>query len=126
MSTVVPSEAPKPRLPVSLQKSAKTPFAQAVFVCGKCARKFPGGRKAVKKALKAGLKTRRWGKVRLVETRCLDLCPKRRQVLASARTLARRRLVVVEPGFEAGPALEELLGPSDEEGAAEQGLALPG
>ena len=108
------------------QKSAKAPFSQAVFVCGKCARKFPGGRKAVKKALKAELKSRRWGKVRLLETRCFDLCPKRRQVLASARTLARRRLLVVEPGFEAGAALETLLGPTGEDGAAEQGLALPG
>jgi hypothetical protein len=107
-------------------KRAKTPFSQAILVCGKCARKFPGGRKAVKKALKAELKSRRWGKVRLVETRCFDLCPKRRQVLASARTLGRQRLVVVEPGFEAGAALEELLGPSGEEAAAEQGLALPG
>jgi hypothetical protein len=107
-------------------KRAKAPFAQAVFVCGKCARKFPGGRKAVRKALKTALKSRRWGKVRLVETRCLDLCPKHRQVLASAMTLARRKLVVVEPGFEAVAALEELLGPTGDQGAAEQGLALPG
>lgn len=121
-SSEPPPLDPQPRR----QKAAKAPFAQAVLVCGKCARKFPGGRKAIKKALKAELKSRRWGKVRLLETRCFDLCPKRRQVLASARTLARHRLVVVEPGFEADAALETLLGPADEDRAAEQGLALPG
>jgi hypothetical protein len=91
---------------------AKTPFAQTVLVCGKCAKKFPGEKnaKGVAKRLKAILKTGRWGKVRVVETRCLDLCPKRRQVLASGRTLAERRLVVVEPGFEPEAALEALLG----------------
>jgi hypothetical protein len=96
---------------------AKTPFDQTVLVCGKCAKKFPGAKnaKGVAKRLKALLKTRRWGRVRVVETRCFDLCPKRRQVLASARTLAERRLVVVEPGFDAEAALTELLGP----GAAE-------
>jgi hypothetical protein len=94
--------------------TAKTPFAQTVLVCGKCAKKFPGekGAKGVAKRLKALLKTRRWGKVRVVETRCFDLCPKRRQVLASGRTLAHRKLVVVEPGFDPEAALVELLGPA--------------
>ena len=100
--------ASEPRL-----QAARTPFAQAVLVCGKCARKLGngGGVKGVKSRLKAVLKHRRWGKVRVVETRCLDLCPKRRQVLASARTLAERRLLVVDPGFDAEVALVQLLGP---------------
>jgi len=94
-------------------KLAKTPFAETVLVCGKCARKFPGEKnaKGVAKRLKAALKDRRWGKVRVVETRCFDLCPKRRQVLASGRTLAEHRLVVVEPGFDIDAALGRLLGP---------------
>ena len=90
---------------------AKAPFDQLVLVCGKCARKSGEGAKDVRSRLKAALKSRRWGKVRVVESRCLDLCPKRRQVLASARTLADRRLVVVEPGFDATAALTRLLGP---------------
>lgn len=107
---------PAPETPVASKSRiarAKTPFDQTVLVCGKCAKKFPDAKKAkgVAKRLKALLKARRWGKVRVVETRCFDLCPKRRQVLASGRTLAERRLVVVEPGFDPQVALTELLGP---------------
>ena len=113
-------------------KIAKAPFSNAVFVCGKCARKFKGAGKPVAKQLKALLKDRRWGKVRVVETRCFDLCPKRRQVLASHRTLAARRLVVVEHGFSPEAALRALLGPPQDEAAGgavadndEAALALP-
>ncbi len=109
-SPVAPDSRVTPDSRITL---AKTPFDQTVLVCGKCARKFPDARKAkgVAKRLKALLKTRRWGKVRVIETRCFDLCPKRRQVLASSRTLAERRLVVVEPGFDPEAALTALLGP---------------
>ena len=99
-------------------KVAKAPFSDTVLVCGKCARKFKGAGKPVAKELKALLKDRRWGKVRVVETKCFDLCPKRRQVLASARTLADHRLVVVEPGFSPDEALRVLLGPPREVEAA--------
>ncbi len=100
-----------PVRPTEGGRRAKAPFADAVLVCGRCARKLPGGRgKGVRKALKAALKSRRWGKVRVVETRCLDLCPKRRQVLASWRTLAEGKLLVVAPGFDPDAALEQLMG----------------
>ena len=116
----------KPAPPRGL-KLAKAPFADTVLVCGKCARKFKGGGKPVAKTLKAVLKDRRWGKVRVVETKCLDLCPKRRQVLASARTLAENRLVVVEPGFSPDEALTALLGPPRVlEPVAEDALSFPG
>ena len=79
------------------------------------------------KQLKAELKDRRWGKVRVVETKCFDLCPKRRQVLASHRTLADHRLVVVEPGFSPEAALTALLGsPRNAEPVAEDALSFPG
>ena len=112
--------------PVGL-KVAKAPFSDTVLVCGKCARKFKNAGKPVAKALKAELKSRRWGKVRVVETKCFDLCPKRRQVLASHRTLADHRLVVVEQGFSPEQALRALLGPpKDVDLAAEDTLSLPG
>ena len=99
------------KAPPQAVRLAKSPFDQMVPVCGKCARKLPGySAKEIRSRLKAALKDRRWGEVRVVESRCLDLCPKRRQVLASARTLAARRLVVVEPGFDAAAALTQLLG----------------
>ena len=119
--------APPPAQAQHSLKLAKAPFSDTVLVCGKCARKFKGAGKPVAKQLKALLKDRRWGKVRVVETKCFDLCPKRRQVLASARTLADHRLVVVEHGFSAEEALSTLLGPPRSvEAAADQALSLPG
>ncbi len=93
-------------------RQAKAPFSETVLVCGKCAKKFPDhrGAKGVRSALKSALKSKRWGKVRLVETKCLDLCPKRRLVLASGATLANHKLVVVDAGFDANTALVQLLG----------------
>ena len=117
---------PAPPKPAGL-KVAKAPFSDTVLVCGKCARKFKHAGKPVAKALKAELKDRRWGKVRVVETKCFDLCPKRRQVLASHRTLADHRLVVVEQGFSLDEALRALLGPpQDVSLATEEALSLPG
>ena len=108
-------------------KIAKAPFSDTVLVCGKCASKFKGAGKPVAKQLKAELKGRRWGKVRVVETKCFDLCPKRRQVLASHRTLAEHRLVVVELGFEPQAALTALLGPPlAVEPVAGDALSAPG
>jgi predicted metal-binding protein len=93
-------------------RQAKAPFAETVLVCSKCAKKFPDGRgaKGVRSALKSALKSRRWGKVRVVETKCMDLCPKRRLVLASGTTLSNHKLVVVDAGFDADAALTQLLG----------------
>ena len=98
---------------------AKAPFRQSVLVCGKCARKLDGegfgrkGRQSLAKALKRELKTGRWGrKVRLVETSCLKLCPKRRQVVAAPHELSAGRLLVAEPGAAAAAVLDRLLGPA--------------
>ena len=118
---------PSQPTPRARLKIAKAPFSDTVLVCGKCARKFKGAGKPVAKALKAELKGRRWGKVRVVETKCFDLCPKRRQVLASHRTLADHRLIVVEPGFSPEDALLALLGPPRAvEPAGEEAMSLPG
>jgi hypothetical protein len=106
MTEATPAEtaSPDPRL-------AKAPFSDVVFVCAKCQRKFKGAGKPVAKQLRRELKGGRWGRVRVVETRCFNLCPKRRQVLASHRTLADHRLLVVEAGFAPEAALDTLLGP---------------
>jgi predicted metal-binding protein len=95
---------------------AKSPAAQTIFVCAKCARKLPGrpGPKGVRAVLKDALKrlspTKDWGKVRIVQAGCFDLCPKRRQVLASGRTLANGKLVVLDADLDANAALDALLG----------------
>jgi predicted metal-binding protein len=90
---------------------ARAPFRQAVLVCGKCARKLGGGFGAgrahpLRKVLKRAWKDEgRAGKLRVVETRCLGLCPKRRQVVATAAALKAGRLWVVEPGEDAAAVL---------------------
>jgi len=95
---------------------AKAPAAQTIFVCAKCAKKLPGrpGAKGVRAILKTALKrlspTKDWGGVRIVQAGCFDLCPKRRQVLASGRTLANGRLVVVDENLDVDAALDALLG----------------
>jgi len=94
---------------------AKAPATQTIFVCAKCAKKLPGrpGPKGVRAALKDGLKrlaaTKGWGKVRIVQAGCFDLCPKHRQVLASGGTLAKGLLVVVDSDLATDAALEALL-----------------
>ena len=121
------ADLPPPLLKPNGLKVAKAPFSDTVLVCGKCARKFKGAGRPVAKELKAALKDRRWGKVRVVETKCFDLCPKRRQVLASHRTLADHRLVVVEHGFSVEQALRALLGPpKDISPLSDEALSLPG
>jgi predicted metal-binding protein len=103
---------------------AKAPAAHTIFVCAKCAKKLPGhpGAKAVRAVLKDALKrlgpTRGWGKVRIVQAGCFDLCPKRRQVLASGETLAHGRLVVVDADLQADAALGALLNARSPPGSA--------
>jgi hypothetical protein len=111
--------------PSVMIRPAKTPGV--VLECGKCRRKLGADGKAIRKALKRALKSRRWGKVRLVETRCFALCPKGRQVLASARSLSDGRLLVVQKNSSLEETLTYLLGPGDGEAdprhLAERGLA---
>lgn len=110
------SLAPALLPPPGCGRWARAPFAQAVLVCGKCARKLdgegfgPDGDRSLKKALKRAARSGAWGrKVRVVETACLDLCPRRRQVAVAADGLGRGRLLVVAPGADAGAVLDALL-----------------
>jgi len=109
-------QAPKPKAAAIGRVSlAKAPAAQTIFICAKCAKKLPGhpGAKGVRTALKAALKrlapSKSWGRVRFVQAGCFDLCPKRRQVLASGRTLANGRLIVVDADLAPEAALAALL-----------------
>ena len=87
---------------------ARPRWNAAILVCGKCLKGVDG--KAVRRGLKAAAKSRT-GKVRLVRTGCLGVCPKRAVAMASARTLARRELVVLREGGSAAAALDRLLPP---------------
>ncbi len=93
----------------SALRRAKTPFAEAILICGKCVRKLGPEGKAVRKRLRKALERRPGETVRLIETRCFSLCPKGRIVLASARTLGERSLMVADPDITAPAALAALL-----------------
>ena len=94
-------------------KTAKAGFSDLVLVCRKCAKRQGVDRKqigrAVKRALKQGARGDgsakrtgkvRLGKIRLVETGCLGPCPKRMLTLATPDSLARRRVILVDPALE--------------------------
>jgi hypothetical protein len=94
-------------------RTAKAGFSDLVLVCRKCAKRQGVARKqigrAVKQALKQGARGDgsakragkvRLGKVRLVETGCLGPCPKRMLTLATPDSLARRRVILVDPALE--------------------------
>ncbi len=109
--------------PPAAGRWARAPFRRAVFVCGKCARKLdgegfgPDGDRPLRKALKRAARLGFWGaKVRVVETACLDLCPKRRQVVSAPGALGERRLLVVAPGADAAQVLDALLPRMPQEG----------
>lgn len=89
-------------------RTARAPFREVVVVCAKCSRKAGG--EPLRKTLKRALKSGAWGrKVRVVETSCLDLCPKRRVAVATGAQLAAGRLMVVAPGAPAETVLDALL-----------------
>ena len=83
-----------------------------LLVCAKCVRKADDG-KAIRKALKTELgeratrNGRRSGK--LIETKCLGVCPKQALTLASGASLARGELLVVKKVADVPAALEALL-----------------
>ncbi len=86
-----------------------------LLMCRKCSRKLGADGKAMRQALKQALKRSPGGKVQLVKTGCLSLCPKRGQVLLTLRQPRERRLLVVQPGFALEDALDYLLGPAGAE-----------
>jgi hypothetical protein len=80
-------------------------------MCRDCARRLGADGRAIRASLRLALATSRWSKVRLVETGCFSLCPRRGQVLATERRVGDRRLLVVAPGGAVEPALDYLLRP---------------
>jgi len=79
--------------------------AEPVFVCKKCLKRIDDG-PALKRALKSELKqrsaTRGIKRPRVVMTSCMDICPKRAVVAASATTLARGEYLLL--GKDGGTA----------------------
>ncbi len=94
--------------PGGAPRMAKAKFCDLVLVCGKCAKRQGVERKrigrALKRAFKAAAPEKGAGKVRVLETGCLGPCPKRMLTLATPHSLARRRVLLIDPDLDAlGP-----------------------
>src|SRR6185437_12728809 len=96
--------------------SRPTPWKSLVLLCGKCARKLDGGfgpkgkdtlRSTMRQALKDGGHRR---DIRIIETRCMGLCPKNAVTMVAAADPGR--IYAVPAGTPAGEALRLISDPA--------------
>ena len=93
-------------------KSRSTPWERVILVCGKCSRKLdggfgPSGHDSLRTALCAELKVQGQGRsVRIIETRCLGVCPKKAVTTIDASHPGR--IYVVPKGTTQKDILHEL------------------
>lgn len=98
-------------------KSHSTPWERVILVCGKCSRKLNGGfgasgRDRLSTALRAELKERGYRRsVRIIETRCMGVCPKKAVTTIDASNPSK--IYVVPKGISQSILAEfDGLGPS--------------
>lgn len=84
-------------------------FADSVRVCSKCCRKLDSQGKALRKSVKAAVKSAYGEDVELEKVDCFSLCPKGGQVLSTNGKNGGRRLVIIQPGSDVEMAVEYLL-----------------
>ena len=94
-------------------QSRPTPWTTIILVCGKCSRKLDGGYgrdgdTAFRSALKDELKQQGYRRnVRVIETKCFGLCPKKAVVAVNASAPAH--LLTIPRGTHATEALSSLI-----------------
>jgi predicted metal-binding protein len=92
-------------------RARRTPWKTIILLCGKCARKIDGGygpkrENTLEEALRAELKDTGRREVRLIETRCMGICPKK---AVTALNASRPSLILTIPkGTGAAVALAQL------------------
>ena len=93
-------------------KNIRSNWQGAVLVCGKCTKKVgggfgPKGKSPLAKELRkhCGIAKGRKGVMGLVETKCLDICPKNAVVAVNTQSGV---CTVVPPGAEIGAVAERL------------------
>ena len=90
------------------------PWSDVILICAKCAAKLGRGRKGkteLRGEIKHALKRRGLGHaVRVVETTCLDLCPKGGQTVATKSQIADGRLSVFGPEADGEAVVKVLFG----------------
>ncbi|MRI54136.1 hypothetical protein D8770_09245 [Methylobacterium sp. DB1607] len=107
-------------------RTAKAGFSDLVLVCRKCAKRQGVDRKRIGRAVKRALKqaardtgsAKPASKVRLLETGCLGPCPKRMLMLATPDSLARRRVILVDPALDTLAAEALVLAPLSPQAAS--------
>lgn len=104
-------------------RAVTTPADRLLAICGKCGRKLgggfgPGGRQRLGKALARdlGLPKPKRARLRIVETKCLKLCPKQAVALADS---AQPGVLLVVPAGLATTDIIAALG-LDQRGRAER------
>jgi hypothetical protein len=103
-------------VPVPTIQSRRVPSKGLVLLCGKCARKLeggygPDGKARLKAALRRELKAAELRRdIRLVETRCLGVCPKK----ATTMIVADRpgEVLVVPQAAPLADVLKRILEPA--------------
>ncbi len=97
-------------------QSRPTPWRTIILVCGKCSRKLdggfgPDGDDSFRNALKDEVAERGDRRaVRIIETKCFGLCPKKAVVALNAS--APDRILTISRGTQSGDALNRLLSPA--------------
>lgn len=95
--------------------SRRTPWETVILLCGKCSRKLDGGfgpraKDTLREALRAELSARgRRRQVRIIETRCMGICPKK--AVTTVNASAPSRILTVPRKTKAGDALDLMLTP---------------
>lgn len=93
-------------------RSRPTPWHTVILVCGKCSRKLdggfgPDGHATLRAALKQELREQGFRRgVRIAETKCMGICPKKAVVTLNATKPGR--LLTIPRGTETGAALEQI------------------
>ncbi len=95
-----------------------TPWKSVILLCGKCARKMDGGygpgkKETLRTALRSELKASGHGRsVRIIETRCLGICPKK--AVTAVNASSPNHLLTIPRGAPMAEALAQILGEADE------------
>jgi predicted metal-binding protein len=90
-------------------ESRQTPWKTILLTCGKCARKIDGGygpkgKDSLRTALRAALKDAGHGRdIRVIEMRCIGICPKRAVTAVNA---SRPAVIATVPK---GTGMEEVI-----------------
>jgi hypothetical protein len=91
------------------EQSRSKPFADSVRMCIKCCRKLDSQGKALRKSVKAAIKSTYGNDVELEKTDCFSLCPKGGQVVSTNGKNGSRRLVIIQPDSNVEMAVDYLL-----------------